>query len=356
MRINIFIKPFITILFFILMLPSIIFSQPKVFVVGDSKPEIPPLLVSKAENEAKLIGYTHANKTLIISAEVMGKIIKINYDIGDVIKDRPFIEIDTTFIDFEIERAKNSQKTLQLKLENANSQINYINKEYQRIETLYKSQRASEVQIESSRQGLEQAQIAFQTLSQEGEILKITLRELEERKKRFRITAPSGYIVTDRFVEEGNIIQPGIMLAKVSDFQKLVVPISVTNEEMIAITSLPENFKGELDGKPVKLNVDWINPKFDELTRKLAVKLVIKDYNGLRRGGLKLLLPLKVKSEGLLIPKAAILNRYANPKVKIKKTGVSVPVLILGEEGDDIVVVEDQRLQPGIELLPAPTN
>ncbi len=156
--------------------------------------------------------------------------------------------------------------------------------------------------------------------------------------------------MTARLANEGEIIGPGIPLARISDYRELVVPLTVTSDELSAIKKLPDPFVGKLEGKNVKVAVNWINPVFDERTRKLSLELVIKNYQGEKRGGLKLAIPLHTKSEGLLIPKAAVLNRYENPKVTLKDTGESISIIVIGDSGDSLVIAENPKLFPGMEL------
>ncbi|GBE35894.1 hypothetical protein BMS3Bbin07_00027 [bacterium BMS3Bbin07] len=131
------------------------------------------------------------------------------------------------------------------------------------------------------------------------------------------------------------------------------MPLSVSSEELSAIKSLAEEFDAELEGVPVKASLKWINPEFDEKTRKLNVELVIRDLHGQGRGGLMFVLPLRLRSEGLFIPKTAVTNRYENPTVTVKETGEVVKLMPLGESGDFLRVAADKRLVPGTELLAA---
>lgn len=62
-------------------------------------------------------------------------------------------------------------------------------------------------------------------------------------------------------------------------------------------------------------------------------------------------LPLEVFSEGLQIPKAAVINRYENPRVKIKSTGEEIAVIVLGETTDHLMIGDNRRLAPGVELV-----
>ena len=59
---------------------------------------------------------------------------------------------------------------------------------------------------------------------------------------------------------------------------------------------------------------------------------------------------LIIATEGLLVPKTAIVNRYGNPKVKLINTDEYVSVIILRESGNDLIVAENEKLLPGTEL------
>ena len=175
---------------------------------------------------------------------------------------------------------------------------------------------------------------------------------MRERKERHRIFAPQDWIVTERRVEEQEYVQAGATLAVVSDFRTLVVPLSVSSDELTALRTGLEGLDARLNGTPVIAQINWVNPVFNEKTRKLAIELRIKEYDGIRRGGLKLTLPVSVQTEGLHIPKAAVSMRYENPAVTVKTTGKRVSLVVLGEGPDYFLAAEDARLTPGTELEP----
>jgi hypothetical protein len=309
--------------------------------------------VKEAKKEIVLTGYTRNIKSRIVSSEISGIVLIVNYDVGQIIDDKPFIEIDPTFIDFQIENTMMSLEKIVIIVKKAASRVSYLEKESLRIERLHKDDMATEAKKDAVLQELEQARLDLDSTSKERDILQTNLNELMERKNRHSIYAPDGFVVTERNVEEGEVVQPGIPLAKVSDYRKLVVPLSVSNEELSAIKSLPNVFDAEMEGNPVKVSVNWINPEFDEKTRKLKMELIINNYKGMKRGGLKLTLPLRIKTEGLYIPKAAVTDRYENPTVTIKQTGEIIQLLVIEESEDNLLAVEDKRLLPGTELVPA---
>ena len=309
------------------------------------------LVVEPARNDITLTGYTRSKTTITVSSEVSGKVLKINYEIGQVIGSKPFIEIDQTFINFQVEGLKQSLKRLGISLERSASRVKYLEKEFQRMDNLFKNQSTSEAKWDASAEELNQVRLEHETILQEKAVLEINLSELMERKRRHSIYAPQGWVVVDRRIEQGEIIGPQTLLGKVSDFQELVVPLSVTALELNAIKSLPAEFDAMLEDKPVKASVNWINPEFNEKTRKITTELIIKDYQGEKRGGLRFGLKVSIPTEGLLVPKAAVINRYENPRVTLKQTGKIINIIVLGETDENLIIAQDDRLTPGLELI-----
>jgi RND family efflux transporter MFP subunit len=308
------------------------------------------LIVLKAKKEIILTGYTRNEKTVTVSSEIEGKVLRVNFDVGQAVSYTAFIEIDPTFIQFQIENTLQSIERLEILIKKAGSRVSYLEKEFLRIEELYRGDLVTEARRDAAQQKFEQAMLELESVQKEKVILKTKLNELLERKNRHNIHAPYGWIVTERNVEEGEFVRPATPLARVSDFRQLVVPLSVSGEELSAIQSLAEVFDAKLEGKPVRVSLKWINPEFDEKTRKLKIELKINQYTGTKRGGLKLTLPVQMRTEGVYVPKAAVTNRYENPAVTVKKTGEVVYLLVIGESGDNFVIAEDTRLQPGTEL------
>jgi hypothetical protein len=105
-----------------------------------------------------------------------------------------------------------------------------------------------------------------------------------------------------------------------------------------------------LDGRPARAAVDWVNPEFDEKTRKLSIELALRSYPGPKRGGLVCQLALQTVTENLWVPKQAVISRYENPRVFLKPSGTEVQVLVLGQTENHVVIARDPRLPPGTRL------
>lgn len=307
-------------------------------------------IVEKAIKQIVITGFTRSKTNMTVSSEVSGKILRMNYDVGDRITDKPIVEIDTTFIDFQIKSIRQSLKKLEVAQEKIQSRVSYLEKEYNRIETLHKGDRATEVKRDAAKEELDQAKLEARSLIHEKEALEITLKELLERRQRHTIYAPREWLVIKKFVQAGEVITPNMPLAVVGDFQHLVIPLAVSSEEFSALKKLPVEFDANLENTPVKAKIHLVNPEFDEKTRKLNIELLIMNYQGDTRGGLRFSLPLAIETEGLMIPKAAVVNRYDNPRVTLKQTGQTINVIVLDESKDYLIIAADERLKIGMEL------
>jgi multidrug efflux pump subunit AcrA (membrane-fusion protein) len=308
------------------------------------------LVVKKAYKEITLTGYTRSKTTQVVSSEVPGRVLRVNYDVGQKIEDRPFIEIDPVFIDFQIESTQRSITKITIALKKGESNLSYLRKEFARLETLYKSDRIAAVKRDAAEESMDQAAFELDAIAVEKALLETKLKELRERKARHRIFAPQGWIVVEKNVEPGEMIASGAPLAKVADYRQLVIPLYVSTEELAAIKALAHPMQARLEETPVMAKIEWINPEFDEKTRKLSLELILIGYEGEKRGGLSFVLPLEISIPGLLVPKAAVVNRYENPKVKVKATGEVIDVLVLGENDGALIIAADGRLPVGTQL------
>ncbi|MBF0243376.1 MAG: HlyD family efflux transporter periplasmic adaptor subunit [Desulfamplus sp.] len=311
--------------------------------------------VESATKDVEIRGYTRSIKYRTIASEVSGKIVKVNYEVGDAIKSAPFAEVDTTFIDFEIQSTKIAIAKTDTQLKQIDSRIAYLKKEFIRKEELFKKGRATEVIRDAASQELDQANLERQAVRQAKESLDVALNQLIERKKRHAIWGQSDWVVTQKMVEVGEIIQAGSALGVIHDFRQLVVPLSLSNDELQAIKRLGENFEALIENEPAVASIYYINPDFNEQSRKTDLKLIIldgeKNSKYEHRGGLSFTLPLSVQTEGLKISADAVENRYENPKVYIKGELEPVSINIIDRAEEFLIIAEHPKLNQNTILI-----
>ena len=307
-------------------------------------------VVERGQREVVLNGYTRAKTTVSLSAEVSGKIISRNYDVGQVVGDDPFFVLDTTFIDFQIESIRHTLKQLQVTMQMKRSRVAFLKKEFERIRALYQRNSTAGSKRDSAEEDYTQSRLEMDSTTVQIAQTRTSLAEMEERRRRHWIYAPKGWSVTGRHVEVGEVVQVYTPLASVGEYRTLVVPLALSSDEFAALNILNEPLDAFLEGVPVKTTVQRVDPQFDEKTRKINLEVVVHGYGGTHRGGLRLSLPLNVFSGGLQVPKAAVINRYENPRVKIKSTGEEIAVIVLGETNAHLMIGDDRQLAPGVEL------
>jgi multidrug efflux pump subunit AcrA (membrane-fusion protein) len=308
------------------------------------------LVVRQAVEEVKLTGYSRSDTELTLSAEVSGKVVEAAYEVGQIVGEDPFCRIDTTFIDLQIEHLRNSRHRLEVSAAKNRSRVAYLAKEFRRFDRLFQENSTAEAKRDAAAEDLEQAELEGESIAAEQAALDAQIRELAERRKRHELTAPAGWIVVERRVEPGEIVSPGQALARVADYGTLVVPLAVSGKEYAALRTLSAPFSARLEGQVIRASLFRVNPEFNEKTRKLDVELKILDWNGERRGGLQLILPLTIETDGLRIPKEAVINRYDNPRVILAESGETVQLLILDEANGDFVAAANEGLTPGTRL------
>jgi multidrug resistance efflux pump len=310
--------------------------------------------VQAARKQVTLSGYTRGRALQTLACEVAGKVLTVNYDVGQTMGQKPFLEIDPTFVDFQIEQAQWTLEKFQVARARGASRLVYLQKEFQRVDTLHQGSVAPLSKLEGAAEELDQARLAVQSTELEIKTLKTQLKELKERRHRHAVAAPAGWVIVQRRVEPGEIIAAGTLLAQVADFTQLVVPLFVSGEELAAIQRV-KALEVKVEGRPTRARLNWVNPEFDERTRKLAIELALEGFSGDARGGLLTELTIDLTAQGRMLPRAAVSNRYDNPYV-VLKGGRTIPVVILGEYGDDLVIAEHADLAPGTELQAAPAS
>jgi multidrug efflux pump subunit AcrA (membrane-fusion protein) len=307
--------------------------------------------VEPARKQMELTGFTRSAAVMTLAPEVSGRVEWVHYDVGDAIGEPPFVEIDPTFIDFQIQATREVLRKVAASREKNESSVAFYKKEFTRYQRLLRADGATEVQRDQAEENLNQARLDAARLEAEAAELEVKLAELLERKARHQLFAPEGWILIERRVEPGELVDAGTPVGRAADYRTLTVPLAVSGPELEAIRNMPDIFEARLEGEPVETRLDWVNPEFDERTRKLAVELALVNYDGPRRGGLRFSLPLQIPTDGVWIAKSAVVNRYENPRVTLREGGETVNILVLGESNGHLIVAEDPRLGVGTELM-----
>lgn len=293
--------------------------------------------LEKTTNRIEIYGYTRAYRSLTVSSEVAGKCLKTSGEIGSVVKE------NETIFTFDDTNTKLLITQVKLGLDIAARQIEFLEKEVVRNEKLLKSNSIPEVAFNDI------------VLKRDLAILEKKLKEnqldqLIEESKKFSIIGPTGFTLEQRFLEVGALAGQGVPLARYGDYQRLIIPISVTFEEF-QILELKKEFDLELVDyqKKAKARLLRRHSYFDEMSRKILVDLELIEYPVEKVGGIKTLLVLEVPSQNsFTVSEKAISESYEEYSVMTEKDQ-KIRVKIL-KSNKGIAEIQGVGLELGMKL------
>jgi RND family efflux transporter MFP subunit len=292
-----------------------------------------------------LSAFTRAHTRLVLSAESAGRVMKVNGDVGDNIKDRePYSCLDDTYLELELRSNKAERKIMEV-------DIDYFAKEVNRFSKLLKKNSSTKSQLDSAQRNLNKTKAQHSALVVAADILK-------ERKDRLCINAPSGWRVMKRYVEPGTWVNAGMPVVEVGDFSRLVAPFALSTNEYNALLDKQETgLKVTLPELNLILPARLIrvSPAFDEQSRKIHLELELSEGLTVHRGGLRVNLELDIPMQtgAVLVPAHALQQRYEQYWLK-RPDGSEVSVVYLGRSkhpDDGWVRVVSPDIKPGDQFI-----
>lgn len=302
------------------------------FVMADED-----VVLEKTINKIEIYGYTRAYKSLTISSEVPGKCLKTSGEIGSIVKE------NETIFTFDDTNTKLLINQCKLGLDIAARQIEFLEKEVVRNEKLLKTNSIPEIAFNDLVLKRDLAII-------EKKLKENQLEQLMEESKKFSIMGPAGFTLEQRLLEVGALAGPGVPLAMYGDYQRLIIPISVTFEEF-QILEAKKEFELELVDYEKKAKAKLLRrySHFDEQSRKILVDLELLEYPVDKVGGIKTLLVLEVpNSNSFTISEKAISERYEEYFVTTEK-GIKIKVKIL-KSNKGFAEIQGPGLELGMKL------
>jgi len=300
------------------------------------------VVVRAAPHQVVLTGFTRARAAMALVSEVAGRCLEVRADVGDTIApDGVFARLDATFVRLELEANRIQQRRLA-------NRVAYLTKELKRTQSLVRRRSQAQARLDARQHELDQARFQLQTLEVQGRIL-------AERLARFTIKAPPGWRVIARRLEPGQWVPVGAVVGRVGDFRTLLVPLALTLREYRALKAMAGHIRLQAPelGMSVPARIQRVEPAFDPATRKVRLDLVVAGGLPEMRGGvrLELRLPLPDPSGAVLVPAAAVSERYQEHWLT-KAGGERLRVVVLGPGPEPHTLrVASPRLKPGDRVL-----
>ncbi len=270
--------------------------------------------VSQATASGKLVAKNIVN----VSTRMMGYITGMRVEVGqNVSAGQLLVSINSTDI-----QAKGGQANAQISQAKVN--YNIAKKDYERFSNLYKTQSASQKELDDMKARYEMARAGLEAANQ-------MKNEVNAQYRYTNITAPISGIITAKYAEQGDMASPGMPLLTIESPSSLQAQVLVSEQNITQITN----------GMPVQVTLKSLNKTVSGTVSEIS-------KSAANTGG-QYMVKINIANSSDLLP-----GMFANVKFPIKNSGkinqnfqesVSVPKPALVENGQltGVYVVSSQN-------------
>lgn len=188
-------------------------------------------------------GKIEAGQSAILSTRLMGNITKIHKEIGDPIsKNELLVSINSNDL-----LAKKAQISAQINA--AETAFNNSNKDLNRYTSLFKTESISQKELDN---------ITLQYQAAKANLIaaKAMKQELNAQLEYTQIRAPFNGFITQKFLKEGNMANPGMPIISIENSEKMQIKtlitasnihkISKASKVSVSIPSINKNIEGKI--------------------------------------------------------------------------------------------------------------
>lgn len=287
--------------------------------------------------EVSFTGFSRARHEMILSTEVAGKVEKVFVDVGETVpRDKRVACLDDTFSKIDIASTKNEIALAQV-------DVDYYQKQVVRYEEL-----AGKKSISVSE--LDNMERLLGTAKRKEENKKLLKKRQKETLSRHCIKSPAGWLVDKRYIESGQWLDIGTAVVKVGDYSKLLVPFSLTVNELNTLEKNQQNLTVWLPEYKqwVPASIERVSPSFDEKSRKVQVDLLLEKDIPVQRGGLRVDLTLNIAdTSGIFLLSSKALEKRFEEVWITPKEGESIRVELLGTMDNGLARISSSKLNIG---------
>jgi HlyD family secretion protein len=269
---------------------------------------------SNKKNSNDASGTFEATET-IVSAEANGKILALNFEEGDVLKQgQPVGNIDSTQLHLNRMQLLQNQKAILSGRPDTKSQLEALEKEHEyaisdrrRIENLVKGNVASPKQLDDADNKIAVLQSKIDamkntlstttsTLNEQGGTVAVQLAQVEDQLSKSTIINPVNGTVLNKYANVYEMTAVGRPLYKIADLSVIILRAYITADQFAKV-KLGNKVKVSVDAEDGKQKtydgvVEWINNKAEFTPKTIQTKD--------ERANLVYAIKIKVQNDGLL--------------------------------------------------------
>lgn len=286
-------------------------------------------------------GVIYYERVSEISTEVAGLVEEVLVSQGGPVKKgNPLVRLNTEILEREIALTKTRIEQIELRIKNTE-------KNFQRLERLYKSSGVSEKDYDD-------ALYDFQDARKEKQAVEDTLAKLLIQKRRSLIKAPFDGIVLNKNVDSGAWVQQGKLLVSIGSSSDLFVkaPIAETLLQYINLGAKVEVVINAYN-RQIEGTVIGIDPVADLKTKNIFLKIKIPPMDFVAQNmSANVFVPSSEEGQLSVFNRAAVIKFQGKDFVYTVKEGKAsiLPINIVAYLGQK-VAVDTPYIVPGLPVV-----
>lgn len=289
------------------------------------KPLSSVLIESKQSSPASIVNLN----TSVISAEITGRAFKVNAEIGDTVK------AGQTLVVLDCRSYELSRKQAEASLKVSVAQLNLAQKQLQRNQRLL-------AQGTIPRELFENTQASQESSLADIDVKKAQIETAKLAIDRCTIKAPFDSQISNRMVQQGQLLQPGSALFELIQTNKSEIKTNLSPNNIAAIKALSV-LEFVTNDQSYKAKIRTVIQRVDETTRTQEVRLSLTDESVVLPAGLS----GRIQWSD---------NKPQIPPEYILRNNTNLGVMIAEDDKEGITKAKFIRLENATEGQPAFTD
>jgi RND family efflux transporter MFP subunit len=333
-------KPSAAVMAALLTMPALCFGQ-----MGPSTVMVAPVEARSVELTQPLVASLEPISRSTIASEQAGLIVERFFDEGQSIAAGHLLaKLKTDVLEAQIASARAAEASARAAVAKSQAEVANAKAKADRARKLYDSNAlgGEELRDAETAEKVREAEVLLQSAI-------VTEKESEVRRlnlllDKSSVKTPIPGVVTRRHVEAGQWIEQGAAVADIVWLHPIHVRVAVPESTLRYITAdtTATVRVDALPGQTFTAKVDQIMPEADAASRAFVVKFKLDNPDGQLKPGYFARATLSAKSsEGLLVPKDAVVSDGNRARIVVARDGkaVVVPVTRGAAEAEKVVVL-----------------
>jgi RND family efflux transporter MFP subunit len=320
--------------------------------------EVAPVTVGTIRDERALFGSLAARSQFVAAAKVSGRLASLEARVGDAMERGQIVaRLDDEELREAVEGARSALTVARARLAEAQSSVQYADREHQRAQELSGQSIASQSSLDAAKLELQIKQAQVSVMAAEVAQAEAALRAAEIRRSYAEVRAAwtegdSKRVVGERFADEGDLLAPNDPIVSVLDIDALIAVVFVTEKDYPRL-HLGQTAILRADPFPDR---EWLGeiariaPMFRESSRQARLEIRVPNADWTLKPGMfiRASILLEERHNANIIPRDALAKRREGQGVFLvsddKSTARFVPVKTGIIEGERVEIVEPANL------------